>query len=113
MPTTFRLPLEDGSEIVLVHGSPSDPLEPFTHDMSDEEMLALIGDDPADLVLCGGSHVPFDRTVSGVRVVSLGSVGEAPGGFGDGRRYADVTLIETGAAGLSVEQIVVPLGKAA
>ncbi len=113
MPTTYRLPLEDGSELVLVHGSPADPLDPFTHDMSDEEMLALIGDDPADLILCGGSHVPFDRVVGGVRVVSLGSVGEAPGGYGDGRRYADVTLIETGAAGVSVEQIVVPLGKAA
>jgi predicted phosphodiesterase len=113
MPSIYRLPLEDGSELVLVHGSPADPLEPFTHDMSDDEVLALIGDDPADLILCGGSHIPFDRLVGGVRVVSLGSVGEAPGGFGDGRRYADVTLIETGAAGVSVEKIVVPLGKAA
>jgi predicted phosphodiesterase len=115
MPATFRLPLEDGSELVLVHGSPSDPLEPFTHDMTDEEMMALIADDPADVILCGGSHVPFDRMVGGVRVINLGSVGEAPGGsdFGEGPRYADVTIIETSAAGIAVEQLVVPLGKAA
>jgi predicted phosphodiesterase len=117
MPATFRLPLPDGSELVLVHGSPADPLEPFSHDMTDEEISALIGDDPADIILCGGSHVPFDRIVSGVRVVGLGSVGEAPGALafnvGDGPRYADVTLIETGAAGVEVTQLVVPLGKAA
>lgn len=117
LPPTYRLPLEDGSEIVLVHGSPADPLEPFTHDMSDEEIDALLGDDPADIVLCGGSHVPFDRMVSGVRVVGLGSVGEAPHGGGPihrgGSGHADLTIIETSASGISIEQLVVPLGKAA
>jgi predicted phosphodiesterase len=111
LPQTFRLPLEDGSEIVLVHGSPSDPLDPITHDMTDEEIDALLGDDPADIVLCGGSHVPFDRMVSGVRVIGLGSVGEAPGV--PGLAHADLTIIETRASGVEVDQIVVPLGKAA
>lgn len=88
LPKTVRLPLDDGGELVLVHGSPVDPLEPITHDMSDEEISALLGDDPADIVVCGGSHVPFDRTVSGVRVINVGSVGEAPAG-----QHADATLI--------------------
>lgn len=113
MPTTFRLPLEDGSEILLVHGSPADPLEPITHDMSDAEISALIGDDPADLILCGGSHVPFDRMVSGVRVVNLGSVGEAPSAGHEGGGHADLTIIDTSAAGVQIEQLIVPLGKAA
>ena len=59
LPPTVRLPLENGEELVVVHGSPADPTEPFTPDMTDDEMLALIGDDPADLIVCGGSHVPF------------------------------------------------------
>jgi predicted phosphodiesterase len=122
LPPTFRLPLEDGGELVLVHGSPADPLEAISHDMSDEEISALIGDDPADLVVCGGSHVPFDRVVSGVRVINVGSVGEAPSaeglpGRGAGAIHADATLIETrkGERGFEilVEQFVVPLGKAA
>ena len=115
LPPTFRLPLEDGSEILLVHGSPVDPLEPFTHDMTDEEIGALIGDDPADIILCGGSHVPFERFVSGVRVINLGSVGEAPGGeaLGQGQGHADLTIIETRASGVEIQQLVVPLGKAA
>jgi predicted phosphodiesterase len=62
-------------ELVVVHGSPADPTEPFSHEMTDDEMNALLGDDPADIVICGGSHVPFDRFVRGVRIVNVGSVG--------------------------------------
>ena len=107
LPTHERLPLEDGGELLLVHGSPADPTEALTHDMSDDEINALLGDDPADLVICGASHVPFERTVSGVRVVNVGSVGEAPGA---GARIAHGAWIETTPSGVSVEPIVVPLG---
>ena len=107
LPVTFRMPLAIGGELVLVHGSPSDPTECLTHDMSDEEMLSLLGDDPADVVVCGGSHVPFDRMVRGVRVINVGSVGEA--GSGDGKtRHADATFIEiAGGPGASVAELVV------
>ncbi|KYF78256.1 hypothetical protein BE11_40995 [Sorangium cellulosum] len=140
---TYRLPLEDGGELVLVHGSPADPLEPISHDMTDEEVLSLLGDDPADVVICGGSHVPFDRMVGGVRIINVGSVGEAPCSMrGDvrdvrdvdrvrvgarpsgelvrsgavstfGTGHADATFVEIRAGELWVEQLVVPLGRAA
>jgi len=114
LPPSVRIPLEDGGELVLVHGSPVDPFEPFSHDMSDEELLALVGDDPADVVVCGGSHVPFDRTVGGVRIINVGSVGEAPSGIlSAGSMHADITFLATNGAALSVEQVAVPLGKAA
>jgi predicted phosphodiesterase len=109
LPPTYRLPLEDGGELVVVHGSPADPLEPICHDMTDEEVSALLGDDPADLVICGGSHVPFDRVVGGVRIINVGSVGEAPGA----PVHADATFLETRGTEVLVEQFVVPLGKAA
>jgi predicted phosphodiesterase len=116
LPATFRMPLDDGGELVLVHGSPRDPLEPLTHDMTDAEILALLGDDPADVVICGASHVPFERTVGGVRVINVGSVGEALSG--GAALHADATLIEVGAVAspaqmLVVEQFAVPLGEAA
>jgi predicted phosphodiesterase len=107
LPTHARVPLEDGGEILLVHGSPVDPGEALTHDMSDDEINALLGDDPADVVVCGMSHVPFDRVVSDVRVINVGSVGEAPNG--DGARYAHATWIESTPSGLSVEQVTIPL----
>jgi predicted phosphodiesterase len=108
LPTHARVPLEDGGDLVLVHGSPADPAEALTHDMTDEEINALLGDDPADVVVCGASHVPFDRMVGGVRVVNVGSVGEAPGA---GSRIAHATWIESTPRGLHVESIVVPLDR--
>jgi predicted phosphodiesterase len=104
LPTHFRMPLEDGGELLLVHGSPADPAEAFTHDMSDEELDALLADDPADVVVCGMSHVPFEREVMGCRIVNVGSVGEAPGGG-----VAHATWIESTPGGVLVEQITVPL----
>jgi predicted phosphodiesterase len=104
LPTHVRIPLEDGGELLLVHGAPADPAEALTHDMSDEEIGALIGDDPADVIVCGMSHVPFDRMIGDVRVINVGSVGEAPGA-----RVAHATWIESRPAGLLVEQIMVPL----
>jgi predicted phosphodiesterase len=124
LPTTARMPLPDGGELVVVHGSPVDPTEALSHDMSDAEILALVGDDPADVIICGGSHVPFDREVGGIRVINVGSVGEAPEQSGAGA-HAHATFLEWTAEGglvdgarqrthrLAIEQFVVPLGKAA
>lgn len=109
LPLTHRMPLPDGGELLLVHGSPADPTVPLTHDMTDDEIRRLLGDDPADIVVCGGSHVPFDRVVMGVRVINVGSVGEAPGSD----PHAHATFIEQGGdgsdGGWSVEQVIVPL----
>ncbi len=99
LPEAMRLELPDASEILVVHGSPRDAGECFTHDMSDEEMDALIGDDPADLIVCGGGHVPFVRALDAVKVVCVGSVGEAPGGG-----VAHYTLVTPTPEGPAVEQ---------
>lgn len=111
LPTQYRLPLEDGGELLLVHGCPADPSEAMTQDMSDEELSALIGDDPADLVVCGMSHTPFDRTIGTTRIVNVGSIGEAPDGVERGGQplVAHATWIEARPSGVSIEQIVVPL----
>jgi predicted phosphodiesterase len=106
LPTHQRVPLEDGGELLLVHGSPADPGEALTHDMTDAEINALIADDTADVVVCGASHLPFDRLVGGVRIVNVGSVGEAPGA---GPRVAHATWIESTPRGVHVEPISVPL----
>ena len=74
--------------------------------MTDAEINALIADDTADVVVCGASHLPFDRLVGGVRIVNVGSVGEAPG---TGPRVAHATWIESTPRGVHVEPISVPL----
>lgn len=51
-------------------------------------MLALLAGDPATIVVCGASHVPFQRDLEDVRVINVGSVGAAPEGA-----VADFTVI--------------------
>jgi predicted phosphodiesterase len=104
LPSMARLPLESGSTMLIVHGSPVDPTEPFTMDMSDEELIALMGDEAGDVIVCGGSHVPFQRDVADIRIVNVGSVGEAPGGG-----FAHATIIETTSLGLGITQFEVEL----
>ena len=99
-----HLDVESGHLAVVMHGSPEDPYEPFTHDMDDEELLAMVGDEPGDIIICGGSHVPFDRTVSDVRIVNVGSVGESPSGT-----HADGTILEATQLGFEVRQFTAPL----
>lgn len=106
LPLTHRMPLPDGRELLLVHGSPADPTSVLSHDMSDNEMRRLLSDDPADLVVCGGSHVAFDRVIMEVRIINVGSVGESPGD----PPHADATFIDVAKDGAwTVEQITVPL----
>jgi predicted phosphodiesterase len=116
LPTHVRIPLEDGGELLLVHGSPVDPAEALTFDMTDEEVDALIGDDPADVIVCGMSHTPFHRNVGDIHIVNVGSIGEAPDGLAEppsagGVRplVAHATWIESTPAGINVESISVPL----
>ncbi|MGB0679394.1 MAG: metallophosphoesterase family protein [Polyangiales bacterium] len=90
LPDRLRLPLIDGSELLMVHGSPADPYEELSADLSDARMEALIAGDSADIIICGASHVPFERRLSEHLVVGVGSVGAAPGG-----QHADYAIVDT------------------
>lgn len=80
LPESQRIPLIDGREVLMVHGSPADADREISHDLSDDEILDLLDDDPADIIVCGATHVPFQRAVGDYHVVNVGSVGAAPGG---------------------------------
>ena len=104
LPPIARLPIESGHTLLVVHGSPADPTEPFDVGMTDDELVALLGDEPGDLIVCGGSHVPFDRSVADVRIVNVGSVGESPT-----PGHADAAIITTSQLGISVQPLAVAL----
>jgi predicted phosphodiesterase len=80
LPEQQRIPLIDGREVLMVHGAPADPGREISHDLSDDEILGLLNDDPADIIICGATHVPFQRAVEEYHVVNVGSVGSAPEG---------------------------------
>ncbi len=67
---------EGNWRLLAVHGSPHSDEEGLTATTSDDDFDSM-GIDPAavDLLVCGHTHVPLDRTIKGVRVVNAGSVG--------------------------------------
>ena len=98
LPEALSLELPDGTDILVVHGSPRDPDEPITHDLDDDEVEALLADTTADVVVCGCGHVPFVRDVADTKVVAVGSVGDSPEGG-----VAHFTLIYPTSEGLRIE----------
>ncbi len=102
LPERLRIPLIDGREMVMVHGSPADPREEISHDMEEDEIRALLADDVADIVICGASHMPFRIPLDEVEVLSVGSVGAAPEG-----RVAHFAIVAPRMDGADVEQLYV------
>jgi predicted phosphodiesterase len=75
LPLEQRLTLPDGTRLLGVHAAPGTDDGPGIHPrLSEAELEALVKDCNADLICVGHTHIPLDRTVSGFRVVNLGSV---------------------------------------
>ena len=99
LPRQLRVPMIDGGELLLVHGSPKDVFEPLGHEMEEDELRLMLEDDPADIVVCGGTHVPFARRVDEVQIINVGSAGSAPEG-----RYAHYAIVFPQLQGTYFEQ---------
>lgn len=99
LPRHLRVPMIDGSELLLVHGSPKDAFETIGHELDDEEISAMLSDDPADVIVCGGTHVPFARRLDTVQVINVGSVGASPEG-----RVAHYSIVFPSSSGSHFEQ---------
>jgi diadenosine tetraphosphatase ApaH/serine/threonine PP2A family protein phosphatase len=67
----------DGLGRVLVcHSTPTSDEPVYTRITPDDEVARLLGPVEASIVVCGHTHVQFDRTLSnGLRVVNAGSIG--------------------------------------
>jgi predicted phosphodiesterase len=112
LPREVRIPLEDGGELLLVHASPASPFEALSHDLDDDEFNALLGDEGADLIVCGMSHVPFVKDFGDQKVINVGSVGDAPdarASSSEEPKVAHAVWIESTAAGTTIDPFWVPL----
>jgi putative phosphoesterase len=82
-PATLRLRVDDVGEVLFCHASPRNDTEIFTRRTPEERLIPIFAG-AADLVVCGHTHMQFDRTVGTARVVNAGSVGmpfAAPGAY--------------------------------
>jgi putative phosphoesterase len=80
------LPLtEQIGRVLFCHATPRNDEEIFTRDSPDERWAAALEGVDADVVVCGHTHVQFDRRIGDVRLVNAGSVGmpyeEVPGAY--------------------------------
>lgn len=68
-------PIDGIGDALFCHGSPRDEDEIITAITSDERLARIIAAVAQPLVVCGHTHMQFDRRSGGARVVNAGSVG--------------------------------------
>ena len=78
----LRVQLED---VLYVHASPRNDEDIFTVRTPEERIAFLFEGVDADVVVCGHTHMQFERVVAGRRVINSGSVGmpyeDEPGAY--------------------------------
>lgn len=74
-PATFRVQVRGLGEVLFCHATPRNDTETFTRMTPEERLLPVFEGIDASLVVCGHTHMQFDRMVGKIRVVNAGSVG--------------------------------------
>lgn len=72
---TLRVEIGGLGAVLFCHATPRDDNEIFTCLTSEEHLLPIFEGLDVAMVVCGHTHMQFDRMVGGVRVVNAGSVG--------------------------------------
>jgi predicted phosphodiesterase len=83
-PPTTQLPIAPLGNVLFCHATPRSDMEIFTRLTPVETLMPLFDGLGADVVVCGHTHMQFDRMVGRVRVVNAGSVGmpfQEPGAY--------------------------------
>ena len=74
-PATVELEVDRSGSVLFCHATPTSDLPILTRATPEEDVLDELGEITADLVVCGHTHVQYDRRVGGIRLVNAGSVG--------------------------------------
>jgi diadenosine tetraphosphatase ApaH/serine/threonine PP2A family protein phosphatase len=74
-PRTYRRTIGGIGDVLFCHATPHSETDAFTRLTREEALAPVFADVGATLVVCGHTHMQFDRVVGDVRVVNAGSVG--------------------------------------
>ncbi len=83
-PPTLRLQIGGIGEVLFCHATPRNDVEMFTRRTAEARLVPLFDHLGVSVVICGHTHMQFDRVIGSTRVVNAGSVGmsfEGPGAF--------------------------------
>ena len=78
-PQTVQLGIPGLGEVLFCHATPRDDNEIFTRLTPEDRLLPIFEPVDAAVVICGHTHMQFDRQIGRHRVVNAGSIG-APWG---------------------------------
>jgi predicted phosphodiesterase len=81
-PKTLRLEIDGLGTVLFCHGTPRSETEIFTRLTSEERLLSRLEELQVSVMVCGHTHMQFDRMIGRTRVVNAGSVGEPYGASG-------------------------------
>ncbi|MEY2484030.1 MAG: hypothetical protein QOK24_2558 [Verrucomicrobiota bacterium] len=79
-PNTLRVEIGGLGDVLFCHATPRSDTEVFTRSTSEDLLLPIFAEARAPLVVCGHTHMQFDRMIGDTRVVNAGSVGMPFGG---------------------------------
>jgi predicted phosphodiesterase len=74
-PGTLELEVADIGRVLFCHGTPRSEVEVFTRLTPEDRLSPVFEGLAGTLVVCGHTHMQFDRWVGRTRVVNAGSVG--------------------------------------
>jgi len=83
-PKTLQMEIGDIGKVFFCHATPRNDTEIFTRLTSEEKLLPVFAGIEERLVICGHTHMQFDRMAGKFRVVNAGSVGMP---FGESGAY--------------------------
>jgi putative phosphoesterase len=83
-PKTLRVEIRGLGEVLFCHATPRNDTEIFTRLTPEDRLLPVFEGVNVPVVVCGHTHIQFDRMIGRIRVVNAGSVGmpfEEPGAY--------------------------------
>jgi putative phosphoesterase len=61
--------------VLFCHATPRNDLDIFTERTPEDRLVEIFAGVDADIVVCGHTHMQFERSIAGRRVINSGSVG--------------------------------------
>lgn len=74
-PESIRVEIDGLGDVLFCHATPRSDTEIFTRLTPEDRLVSIFESANAPLVVCGHTHMQFDRLIGRVRVVNAGSVG--------------------------------------
>ncbi|KMK76256.1 metallophosphoesterase family protein [Alkalihalobacillus pseudalcaliphilus] len=75
LPEKTTLSIDGLGEVLFVHGSPRSDEEAIRINTTDNEIRPMIKNVSQNIIVCGHTHIQFDRNVNDKRIINAGSVG--------------------------------------